>query len=299
MGIFGGKSSKKSAQDDADAATQEIFNEQYRQELRELGRARFKELIDDSAQGLRGDIDATMKHVADDLKQYMSRQVDVMLSGVNTEIANQLSERISEYNRLATEAQESANQSLVRSSQEIHEKYQQLSAHLQETITNQSVMMGQVFQGNKDRLALSEEEQKKTLETVHQSAEAARHASEKIYHTMSQTANDQAEKLSKVYQENLERVASAGEAHQTAIQTLQASTQALQKQYEQMSEFLETSVAQQKTMMTEAINENMAQIVEHYIVETLGEKSELRSQLPAIMEGMEENKQAMKDDMKL
>ena len=43
----------------------------------------------------------------------------------------------------------------------------------------------------------------------------------------------------------------------------------------------------------------MAAIVERYLLGALGDQYDLKAQLPAIIKQMEENKQAIADDMKL
>lgn len=299
MGLFGNKQAAQSSTDEASLAAQNVFDEQFREELREVGRSRLKELIDQNADALRQDIDTTVKQVAVDLKQYMTAQLDGMISGANTEITKQLQERISEYNRLATEAQNQASQSLTRNAQAVYEKYQQFSATLQQTISNQEVMMVTTFQDNKNRIATIEQEQYKALAAMQQAAEASRRESEEIHRAMSKTAHDQAQQLSAVYQENLNRVASASEAHTAMLQSLQASAAALQQQSQQLSAFLDKSVADQKAMLVGVVNDNMARIIEHYLIGALGEQSDIKTQLPSILQKLEDNKQAMMDDMAL
>lgn len=43
----------------------------------------------------------------------------------------------------------------------------------------------------------------------------------------------------------------------------------------------------------------MARIVENYLVAAIGEQYNLKSQLPSIIKQLEENKQAIVDDIKL
>ena len=43
----------------------------------------------------------------------------------------------------------------------------------------------------------------------------------------------------------------------------------------------------------------MARIIEHYLLEALGDQYDLKAQLPAIIQQLETNKQAIVDDMKL
>ena len=116
---------------------------------------------------------------------------------------------------------------------------------------------------------------------------------------MSQNAEQQAQQLDEVYQQNLERVEATAQTQEKLLQDLSASTEALEQKYQQLSQLVDQSVENQKTMLTAAINDNMARIIEHYLVEALGEQSDLRTQLPSILEQMEQNKQAMVEDMKL
>ena len=52
-------------------------------------------------------------------------------------------------------------------------------------------------------------------------------------------------------------------------------------------------------MMVDSFQDNMAQIVEHYLLGALGDQFDIKSQLPSIIKQLEENKQAIADDMKL
>jgi hypothetical protein len=45
--------------------------------------------------------------------------------------------------------------------------------------------------------------------------------------------------------------------------------------------------------------ENMAKIIEHYVLEALGDQFDLKAQLPYIVAQMEANKQNMAEDMRL
>ena len=66
-----------------------------------------------------------------------------------------------------------------------------------------------------------------------------------------------------------------------------------------MAETLEANAAKQQEILAKAFEENMAQVIEHYLLGALGDQYDLKAQLPAIIKQMEENKQAIVDDMKL
>jgi hypothetical protein len=88
-------------------------------------------------------------------------------------------------------------------------------------------------------------------------------------------------------------------AQELAVQELAASVKALQDQHVQLSQMLEQSIVNQEVMMIQAFEDNMSRIIEHYLVTALGDQYDLKAQLPAIIQQMEANKQAMVDDMKL
>lgn len=52
-------------------------------------------------------------------------------------------------------------------------------------------------------------------------------------------------------------------------------------------------------MLVDAFEQNMAQIIEHYLLGALGDQYDLKAQLPSIIKQMQDNKQAIVDDMKL
>lgn len=88
-------------------------------------------------------------------------------------------------------------------------------------------------------------------------------------------------------------------AQEAAVQELASSVKALQDQHASLSQMLEQTIANQEAMMIDAFENNMSRIIEHYLVTALGEQYDLKAQLPAIIQQMEANKQAMVDDMKL
>jgi len=89
------------------------------------------------------------------------------------------------------------------------------------------------------------------------------------------------------------------EAQHSALTQLQKSVESIQEQHQQLSQMLEKSVANQQAMLIDVFEKNMAQVIEHYLLEALGDQYDLKAQVPAIIEQMEANKQAMLDDMKL
>jgi uncharacterized protein YbjQ (UPF0145 family) len=89
------------------------------------------------------------------------------------------------------------------------------------------------------------------------------------------------------------------EAQELAINSLQKSATAVEEQRLLMVETLKKDVADKEALLIKTYEENMAKIVEHYILETLGDQFDLKTQLPFIISQMEANKQKIVDDMRL
>lgn len=297
MGLFG-KKQQTSSTDEATTADV-LIDATYRKELQALGRDQFTAIIAKQNEYLEKEIATIMEHVAGDVKNQVARKVDMLMGRLNAEVTNQLNDRMREFNRVSGESQELVAQSLSRNAQMVHEKYQQLSLDLQRTVANQEVVMAAIFQDSKTQLAAAQSEQSKILEQLRADGEKTRRDAEELNHTLRETVQGQAEKLSEVYQANMDGVESTRSTQATMLETLTRATQALEDQYQQLGQLLDKSLADQKAMFAEVIDENMARIIEHYLIGALGEQSNIREQLPSIIKQMEENKQAMMDDMKL
>lgn len=297
MGLF--KAKGDAASDDDAIAAGLLADAAYLEELRELGRTELKEMIASQSGRLESELGAITEHVAVDIKEHATRRVDALVERLGTEITSQLNERMREYNQVTGEAQELVAQSLSRNAQMVHEKFQQLSLDLQRTIANQEVMMATVFQDNKTQVAAIQNQQEKVLGQLKASEETTRHEAEVLTQALRQTVSGQAARLGEVYQQNMDSVEHTKSAQAAMLETLTRTTQALESQYAQLNELLTKSITDQKAMVAEIISDNMARIVEHYLIGALGEQSGIREQLPSILQHMEESKQAMVDDMQL
>lgn len=89
------------------------------------------------------------------------------------------------------------------------------------------------------------------------------------------------------------------EKQQDFNDALEKGATAFAKKQEELGETLTKSIADQQETLVKAFEENMARIVENYLVAAIGEQYDLKSQLPSIIKQMEENKQAIVDDIKL
>ena len=298
MGLFKKKQHKPKKAEPV-AVAEQVFDEQYREELRKLGREHFKKLLEDNSAGIKQDVDAVLTQLTGALRRHMATQLDLAITRVNTDISNSLKEQMTEYNRVSGEAQELVIQSLSRNAQAVHEKYQDMAANLQQVVANQEVMMVGVFQDNQSRVAAVQSEQEQALEQLKHGMAEVKQQSEAAVQQIRQQSDEQSRMLGEIYQQTSGGASQMKQSQEQAISSLAQSVASLQEQHGRLQQMMDESIAKQKTMATELINEHMARIIEHYLIGALGERSDLAKDLPNILEKMQEHKQAMMDDMSL
>lgn len=250
MGLFQHKKSKTQlSDDDAIAAEQHFFDENFREELRNHGRLYFEKVINENGVLFKQDLDATIAQVNVDLKDHTIKQLDATIAQISAElkdhVTKQLDEHFLEYGKAMKDAQDGALQSLTRSAQTLQDQHAQLTTTLQKSIANQEVMMSSVFE------------------------------------------------------QNMARMTATKDVQDAALVSLNESAKAVKEQYQQLTATLQANVASQETMLVTVFEQNMAQIIEHYLLGALGDQYDLKAQLPSIIHQMETNKQAIVDDMKL
>lgn len=102
-----------------------------------------------------------------------------------------------------------------------------------------------------------------------------------------------------VFEENMGRMTAMKDEQASALQTIKDSAKALEDQYQKIGETLQKTVSDQQDRILATFQDNMAQVVEHYLLGALGDQYDLKAQLPSIIKQMEANKEAMMEDMKL
>lgn len=165
----------------------------------------------------------------------------------------------------------------------------QVNTELTKQIDDQFVEYGKAMKNSQDAALQSMEKREQALEDQH------KQLSEKLQKSIA----DQEQVLVGLYKENMARIAAMQEAQSVAVQMLNNSVQSLQQQHQQMSDMLQKSVSNQESMIISAFEQNMAAVIEHYLLGALGDAYDLSAQLPSIIKKMEEIKPAMVDDMKL
>lgn len=108
-----------SISEDAERDVERIFNEEFREELRNRGRLHFEKIIGDNAMFLQQDLRLTTSQ----LNEYMK-----------TEITNKLKEEFSKYEQSIMDAKQLAVESIQKTNVAIDEQRQLLSQQVQQEI---------------------------------------------------------------------------------------------------------------------------------------------------------------------
>lgn len=84
---------------------------------------------------------------------------------------------------------------------------------------------------------------------------------------------------------------SISDAKQMAIDSLSKTQEAVEQQREAMSQQLAAEVHKEKELIIERFEENLGQIVNHYLLQAIGDQIDLNDQLQYIIANLEANKQ--------
>lgn len=127
------KSGSDSIQEAADADVEHIFNEDFREELRNRGRLHFEKIIGENAMFLQQDLRLTTSQ----LNEYMK-----------TEIASKLKEEFKKYEESITDAKEMAIASIQKTNAAIDEQRALLGQAVQKEIVAEKQQLVQRFEQN-------------------------------------------------------------------------------------------------------------------------------------------------------
>lgn len=205
-----------------------------------------------------------IKENGDLFKQDLEATTDAIRSEIKSHVINQLDDTVAQVNTYLKE----------HVTKELDDHFQQYGAAMKDA-------------------------QDAALATLTKSAESLEKQHKELSETLQKRLVDQEDIMTKVLQENRTRIIAMKDAQDAAMQTLNKSVKALEEQHQQLSETLRESIEKQKTMMVGAFEDNMAKIVEHYLLGAMGEQYDIKAQLPAIIKQLESNKEAIVEDIKL
>jgi predicted nucleic acid-binding Zn-ribbon protein len=181
----------------------------------------------------------------------------------------------------------------IRTAEQLDASIARLTIDLKEHITKQ--LDGQFAEFTK----AAKEAQDVALGSLTTSAAALEEQHKQLGTTLQKSIANQSLMLENSFQENMKNMTSIKEANASALESLNRSVDELKNQNEQLTATLEKKIATQEESLMKAFEGNMAQVIEHYLLGALSEQYDLKAQLPAIIQQMEANKQALLDDMKL
>lgn len=137
------------------------------------------------------------------------------------------------------------------------------------------------------------------LKSLTDSATALKDQQEQLGARMQKSIVAQEAMLVGLFEDSKHQITSIQAAQAKALQSLEASVEALEDQHRELAQAMQKSIAEQEATLVHAFEDNMAQIIEYYLLGALGDQYDLKAQLPAIIQQMEQNKQAIVDDMQL
>jgi F0F1-type ATP synthase membrane subunit b/b' len=88
-----------------------------------------------------------------------------------------------------------------------------------------------------------------------------------------------------------------GDAKQLALESIEKTKTAIDEQRSALSAQLEKEVADEKARRIERFENNMADIINHYVLMAIGNQIDLNDQLEYILGELETNKQAIAEDI--
>lgn len=89
------------------------------------------------------------------------------------------------------------------------------------------------------------------------------------------------------------------EAQELALNSLKKTADEVEEQRLTLAEALKKDVEARETTLIKVYEDNMAKIVEHYVLLALSDQFDLKSQLPFILKQLEANKRDIIEDMRL
>jgi len=101
----------------------------------------------------------------------------------------------------------------------------------------------------------------------------------------------------KLQQEFTKYEESITDAKELAIDAIAKTQQAIEQQHQVMSQQIAKELADEKARLTKHFEENMADIVNHYVLAAIGDQIDLNDQLEYILASLEENKEAIIKDI--
>jgi F0F1-type ATP synthase membrane subunit b/b' len=104
--------------------------------------------------------------------------------------------------------------------------------------------------------------------------------------------------ISKDLKESFEKYESAiSDAKQLAVESIEKTKETIDEQRQVLTAQLEQEVADEKARRIKRFDENMADVINHYVLAAIGNQIDLNDQLEYILSELEANKKAILEDV--
>jgi ribosome-binding ATPase YchF (GTP1/OBG family) len=165
----------------------------------------------------------------------------------------------------------------------------ELKEHITKQLDDQFTEYGRVLKESQDN----------ALKSLNESAQAVEQEHQQLSTTIQKSVANQRVMVTNLFDQNMSEMKTIKDSQDAAIKTLNESVQSVQAQYEEISSSLKQGFEKQQDMLIGAFQENMAQVIEHYLLGALGDQYDMKAQLPSIIKQLESKKLEIVDDMKL
>ena len=90
---------------------------------------------------------------------------------------------------------------------------------------------------------------------------------------------------------------SIGDIKQIAVDSISKTQEAVEQQRQMMGEQIRQEIANEKAQLIARFEKNMAEIINHYVMDAIGNQIDLNDQLEYILSDLEQNKKAIIQDL--
>lgn len=116
--------------------------------------------------------------------------------------------------------------------------------------------------------------------------------------TTSQLNDYMKEEITKNLRDEFEKYEqSINDAKQLAVESIQKTNAAIDEQRQQLHEQVQEQIVTEKRQLVERFEQNMTDIVNHYVLAAIGDQIDLTDQLEYILADLEANREAIVEDV--
>ena len=210
MGLFTKKLDDERIEEWAEAARddkQQLFDEYFREELRNHGRWYFDKVIKENGDEFGKDLESIIDRVNSDLKVHVKHQLDTAMTSITetlkAHVTKQMEAQFAEYSRSMQEAQAVALKNMTDGSMELKAQYNELSKALKQNIDDQNALMHSAFEEHKSQLQTMDSAQATALQTLNQTTEKLQQQYKQMGELLDTQVAQQQDMLTRTFEDNM------------------------------------------------------------------------------------------------